>query len=51
MQELMEATGWQRHSVRGFLSGTVKKKMRLALTSFKDEGDVRHYRVLTRRGR
>jgi CTP:molybdopterin cytidylyltransferase MocA len=27
LSELMQATGWQAHSVRGFLSGTVAKKM------------------------
>ena len=32
-KELMKATGWQAHSVRGFLSGTIGKKMGLAVTS------------------
>jgi Protein of unknown function (DUF3489) len=27
LQELRKATGWQAHSVRGFLSGTLKKRM------------------------
>lgn len=41
-QELMDATGWQAHSVRGFLSGTIGKKMGLALVSVK-EGEKRAY--------
>jgi len=45
LAELMSASGWQVHSVRGFLSGTVKKKLGLALTSTRDDGGVRHYRV------
>lgn len=45
LAELMAASGWQAHSVRGFLSGTVKKKLGLALTSARDDGGVRHYRV------
>jgi hypothetical protein len=30
---LVDATGWQKHSVRGFLAGTVRKKLKLALIS------------------
>jgi hypothetical protein len=45
MKELMKATGWQTHSVRGFLSGTVGKKMQLPLTSTKDAGGERRYVV------
>ena len=44
-KELMKATGWQRHSVRGFLSGTVSKKMGLAVTSTKGEDGERTYSV------
>jgi len=45
LAELMAASGWQAHSVRGFLSGTVKKKLGLALASTRDVEGVRHYRV------
>ena len=44
-KELMKATGWQAHSVRGFLSGTVGKKMGLAVTSTKGENGDRSYSV------
>ncbi len=43
---LMKATGWQAHSVRGFLSGTVKKKLGLDVISEKDEASVRRYRIV-----
>ena len=49
--ELMEVSGWQQHSVRGFLAGTVKKKLGFTLTSSKAEGELRRYRIDTRRGR
>ena len=45
MKELMKTTGWQPHSVRGFLSGTVGKKMGLAVTSTKGEEGERSYSV------
>lgn len=45
LQELMDATGWQKHSVRGFLAGTVGKKMKLALTSTKKEDGTRVYSI------
>jgi hypothetical protein len=35
----LESTGWQPHSVRGFLSGTIGKKMGLSLASTKGEGE------------
>ena len=49
--EMMQATDWQQHSVRGFLAGTVKKKLGFSLTTSKAAGDVRRYRIETRRGR
>ena len=44
-KELMKATGWQPHSVRGFLSGTVSKKMGLTVVSIKAEDGERAYSV------
>ena len=44
-KELQKATGWQPHSVRGFLSGTVGKKMGLAVTSTKGDDGERSYSV------
>ena len=45
LAELMKSTGWQAHSVRGFLSGTVGKKMGLTVTSSKAEEGERTYSV------
>jgi hypothetical protein len=43
--ELMKATGWQAHSVRGFLSGTLRKKMGLKLQSAKRGDGERVYSI------
>jgi Protein of unknown function (DUF3489) len=45
LKELMEATGWQAHSVRGFLSGTLRKKMKLNVTSQKGSDGERQYTI------
>lgn len=44
LEALMEATGWQAHSVRGFLSGTLKRKQGLTIVSEKRDR-VRRYRI------
>ena len=45
MAEIADATGWQRHSIRGFISGTLTKKMGLAVESTKNEAGERTYRT------
>ncbi len=45
IQELQDATGWQAHSVRGFVSGTVKKTLGLDVTSRQIGERGRVYRV------
>jgi hypothetical protein len=42
---MMQATGWQQHSVRGFLAGVVRKRMKLKLTSKKMDG-TRVYQIV-----
>ncbi len=44
LDELCGATGWQAHSVRGAISGSLKKKLGLAVTSAVD-GETRIYRI------
>ena len=44
-KELLKATGWQPHSLRGFISGTLGKKMGLAVASTKGEDGERSYSV------
>jgi hypothetical protein len=45
MKDLLKATGWQAHSVRGFLSGAIRKKMGMAVTSTKTEDGERTYSI------
>jgi uncharacterized protein DUF3489 len=41
---MTKATGWQQHSVRGFLAGVVRKRLKLKLGSTRVD-DVRVYRI------
>lgn len=43
LEELMAGSQWQAHSVRGFISGTVKRKLGLEVLSSKDDTGVRRY--------
>lgn len=43
--QIMEATGWQQHTVRGTLAGTLKKRQGLTITSTKETGGQRVYRI------
>jgi len=45
MAEIAIATGWQNHSIRGFISGNLTKKMDLTVESSKNEADERSYRL------
>jgi hypothetical protein len=42
---MQSATGWQAHSVRGAISGALKKKLGLEVTSEKIDGRGRVYRI------
>ena len=45
IEELQAATGWQQHSVRGFLAGAVQKKLGCTLLSEKPDVGARRYRI------
>ena len=45
LRQMMSATGWQKHSLRGFLSAVVHKRMALPIVSFKNKDGERVYRV------
>ena len=45
LKEIMKATDWQPHSVRGFISGTLGKKMGLKVESTKAESGERIYSI------
>lgn len=48
--ELQNATGWQAHSVRGFISGSVRKRMKLHVTSEKRNGADLRYIIIDQAG-
>jgi hypothetical protein len=43
--EIVKATKWQNHTIRGFISGNVTKKMGLAVESSKNDAGERTYRI------
>ncbi len=43
--EMTQVTGWQSHSVRGFLAGSLRKRHGLEVTSEKRSGEERRYRL------
>lgn len=45
LNEIMQATGWRAHSVRGFITGTLGKKMNLTVVSTKDADGQRNYSI------
>jgi hypothetical protein len=45
IEEIMAATNWASHTTRGFLSGALKKKIGLTITSEKVEGRGRCYKL------
>jgi hypothetical protein len=47
LADLMNVTEWQAHSVRGFLSGTLRKKMKLNVQLEKSESGDKSYSILS----
>ena len=47
LPQMTEATGWQVHTVRGAIAGALKKKLGLEITSEKQTGTDRIYRINT----
>ncbi|HEX6442258.1 MAG TPA: DUF3489 domain-containing protein [Stellaceae bacterium] len=48
VREIVSATGWQPHTVRGLFSGTLKKKLGLVLGSAQEGDRGRVYRIADR---
>ena len=47
LPQMTEATGWQAHTVRGAMAGALKKKLGLEISSEKQTGTDRVYRITT----
>ncbi len=45
LDEIVKATDWQKHTVRGLMSGSLKKKHGYTITSDKGDGEVRVYKI------
>ena len=45
IEEMTTATGWQSHSVRGWMSSTAKKRLGLEFISEKGADGIRHYHI------
>lgn len=43
LAELVKTTGWQEHSIRGFMSGILRKKQGIEVRSTQEEGKPRRY--------
>ena len=44
--EICDATGWQRHSARGAIAGTIRRKLGHNVASGVDESGSRRYRII-----
>jgi len=47
LSEIAKATDWQNHSIRGFVSGHVTKKLGPKVESMKNEAGERTYRIVS----
>ncbi len=47
LDELVEATDWKKHTIRGTISGSLKKRFKYNITSTKKEGELRRYAIVT----
>jgi uncharacterized protein (DUF1778 family) len=45
LEQMVQATGWQQHTVRGCMAGALKKKLGLNIVSEKADGQQRTYRI------